>query len=192
MINNDVYIDGSTTFRNQVNCAIGFWLEVDSKDGPKLLGAINKIVQRNDDFKVELDEHGDMYVAENTAFWPGVSEEVQQKLLASYIAHEGVHAGLLKANNEHWNDKAGQPGEMLAIEYQDYIANKLNVPLEYTQHPDKVLAVELKENKYKEINLRRSEELIPIVALAGIAVGVTVVSHMLRRKKKRYAFINRY
>lgn len=186
-----LFIDGSPSFRSQISAALLYWDQADPSYAPRMLACINSIVQHNDNLETYLTPEGNLYISENIVFWPGVGQELQQRIAASYLAHEGAHAYLLCHQNEHWNDEKGEIGEELALKYQECVAQCLKVPDKYIAHPIPTMMEEVQSKPYLSFSLRQHEEWVPVAGMALIAVGANVLAGMFRKREHATIFKKR-
>lgn len=124
-------ISGSDEFRQQVASAIDVWFNYDKYAG-ELEEAIVSINEHDDNFKVYTEADRNVYVARNVAFWPDAPQDLQVKILATYIGHEAIHAYLRMKDSPDWNTTKGEAASM---EYQNRMARELGVPPVYVNEP---------------------------------------------------------
>ena len=156
---------GSNEFISQVERALALWKNADPRMR-ELATSIVSIQEHYDRFAVYTESTGEVFIAHQVAFWPDTRSELQERILATYIAHESVHAWLLAQGSEEWNTPKA---EEVAQEYQRDIAKRIGVPEIYVTHPEQTLV---------EVLPPTSEV---IVKPLGILIGITLFALILTR-----------
>lgn len=167
-------IDGSNEFKNQVNSALSLWRSVD-KNANSLESTIAYIKETDDDFKVRTYADGGISIARNTAFWPSTGAIVQQRILASYIAHESIHAYSLAQGSDKWNTPEV---EQLALDYQAEIAGKLGISDLYVSNPK----ITLNDESIDRPNTVEVSK--PLAILIGITAVVILITNTFKSKRR--------
>lgn len=178
-------IKGSPAFKDQVNEALALWESVDS-NALELEKSIAYIKETNDYFKARTYPDGGVHITREIAFWPNTSHIIQQRILASYIAHESVHAWCLAQGSDKWKDEV----EQIALDYQADIASKLGISDVYVSNPIQTIEsmpVEETIQDVVEIDIPR-----PLAVLIGITLAVLAFSKVITGKTKRRSLLSRF
>ena len=157
-------IQGTDQFTSQCKAAIDRLLPC--KDATAIVSSIVTIQQIPGGFAARADADRNIYISEHVAFWPGQTAAYQQDILATYIAHEGVHTFLRQMNSEYWNTIEG---EKMAIQYQSAVANCLAVPQAYVLCPESTVAGGLGQHS--------------AMKLAGIGLITAGIIYLATRRK---------
>lgn len=163
-------LSGSPAFTQQVRSALESLSVLGRTDIDRCIEAIATISEDGQEFLAFCDANGHVVIGSPVALWPHLSPEMQVKVLATYIAHEGVHALLVELGSEEWNTGKG---EKLAMDLQRDVAGELDVPPDYVVQPEKTLTLT------DRIEFQPSS-LTKVGALVLAAIGSIAMAKVLR------------